>query len=454
MADGLLSQNPNFRRATFLPIGADMSVPPSEREMEFAVPQILMDAYDAFFIPADVISGEYGVPSVDNPAFVDAAGRFSDVVNTSTIGGGLLTPYDADTLYANIGGTTGLTPQRKRRIRREAKKVRDVEVDQLYTPLKNRGDMQGLLVDQEYLGGLEPKKIVGIESFLGRGLLPFYGDRSSTAMQINKIGDMELVNPIVTYGGKDYMRQPNRVWASGDHIVNRLMQATDRAIDQGVDPLGVYIPMKGDAVDFSTMAMDTFISALPFSPISKASMDKVNAELRKIDEDFVGLQSNRIYDYMMNDISGTTRSKMLKRMAKKDLQELGLPEIGQIRRALTDEDLLTVPSGFGGQAIADLRGGLLENELLRDTHPTYPKVGDTVGGYVGGLETAIPQSILFRDIADNLMDEAGNYYLNKSGNRMSDANLKRSIEMKLTPQIVDDRMLEEIDYYNSVLGRF
>ena len=73
---------------------------------------------------------------------------------------------------------------------------------------------------------------------------------------------------------------------------------------------------------------------------------------------------------------------------------------------------------------------------------------------VGGLLNDIPQSILFRNIADQYMDEAGNFFINpKTGKPFSESQLTRSIFTKLPASQVDDQMLQEYDFYQSLLGK-
>jgi len=97
----LLSDDPNFQRMTFLPFGFDRRLSPMERlkNLEFAVPGAVLGAVESAQIPGRVLSGEYGVAGIENPAFMDAATQFSmDYGMLPAVGGAVLAPATQNTL--------------------------------------------------------------------------------------------------------------------------------------------------------------------------------------------------------------------------------------------------------------------------------------------------------------------------------------------------------------------
>lgn len=470
LMDGLLSQNPNFRRATFLPIGADMSVPPSEREIEFAVPQSLLDAYNAFFIPADIYRGEYGVGSVDNPAFMAAASQFTDVMNTGTIGGGLLTPYDPDTLYANIGGKTGLTPARKQGIRREAERKKTFDFDSTYGNAPDRDYDRVTDVPIETRDFIELDDLVkteNIEPLLGETLLPVVWDRLATGRELVKYGDTTLTSPEPLFGGIRYPLLPqSTVLASTEPAVRITIAPAAKRVKEltGKDPIITNVVMAGSGVDFATPTLQTYIKSLPSANITKEGAEKIKAAIIKSDKgkQFSDIplvtETEKFADYV-SKLGGTQRAHLVKRLDQRGVVDAGSPNITSIRRAITDDDLLyEMPSQSGNMfSRLDADKGLLFDPEI--PNPSYNAVME--GQSLLGLERSVPASILFRPFyLSKYMDEAGEFLpsatTSASGKQnFYDANKVMDALKKIMPMSeVDDQMLDEINFYNSLFKEF
>lgn len=475
MASGLLSpedvimtENPysglfaepanNF---TFLPIAKTES-----GRFRPAVPQFVQSMYDASLgddgvggVAADMLFGD---EPVSGDRMFDAALNY---------GAEVMAPQSAATLAVRPSGNTlsALSLAKQDRIIKEYNKLADQErIDKLYTSLKNRGDIIGTDVRSQDVGELVPKNTLGLLDLEGDYLLPLYADRTSTLKQIDQIDGESLAYPIITDGGKDFMRRTDTegVWASEPVAISRLRGAVNRANEAGVDPYGVYLAMGGDGLDFSTMPLDTVISRMPYlsNVISKdaikdfdeyirtAEVTDASGKKRKIDPNWKGINDPDIRDYIKSDIDGTTRALIMKELAKDRRQKEGFPDVARIRRALTDDSLLETPSGFGGTGILQFDRGAPRVDSPDFIHPSY---GEQIRGmYVGGLLNDIPQSILFRNIADQYMDEAGNFFINpKTGKPFSESQLTRSIFTKLPASQVDDQMLQEYDFYQSLLGK-
>jgi len=101
----ILSEDPNFRRFTFLPLGYDASKPvgmPRVQSLRPAIPNALLGAFESANIPSQVLGGElqYGTPEFDQ-----AAQQFSmDFGMLPAVGGALLTPAASNTLRMGAGG--------------------------------------------------------------------------------------------------------------------------------------------------------------------------------------------------------------------------------------------------------------------------------------------------------------------------------------------------------------
>jgi len=429
---GLLTDSPNFRRATFLPIGADMSVPPSEREMEFAVPQILMDAYDAFFIPADVISGEYGVPSVDNPAFVDAAGRFSDVVNTSTIGGGLLTPYDANVLRAGSGDPMNFS----KLVRHEP--ITDTAVTVVPTN-------QGLLAE----------KVFNLEDLYGGTVIPFVGDKTAAGGILTHIDDVPLAYAIRLEGGQDFMRDvasqgvDNSIWASHKSVINPMYKVAERIADETGEPVyGAYVNMANFGQDFSTMTADALVAQLPSAKISKSAAKEFNDAMKKSNpqggevDDFIGVNADvmKLREYMLK-AQPKVRKKFVKLMDTGNFKKMGFPDVGKTRYAITQPRLRSVPENMTGFNFGriDTDAGVLYDPV--NPHSSYNT--HIRGDYIGRLENPIPMEYLFQRRLLEDPDIAGRNFLPQT--------LRNSLAYSpaKSAQRLDDRFFEN---YNRLIS--
>ena len=438
-----------------------MDVSESDGGFEPAVPQIFKDMANFMYS-----GGESAMGDAPMMAPEDAAMGLLDFTGAGVVAGTparIAAKEAGDTLLGSAGG---LTPARKQRILKEVDKALDADASQsLYTKLKNQGDIINTPIEKKTSNILEPEKTTGLEGLLGETIIPLFAGRTSTGEIISKIGDMPLDYDIITDGGVDFMRRKDAsgIFASEPSAVSRFRGKVNELNEKDIDPLAIYMSMGGDGLDFSTMALDTVISAMPASKILKKDIKDFDNDIRtkdvlvngkkiKIDPEWVGISSPNIREHMLK-MNGTRRALVMKELAKSKRQEQGFPDIGRIRRALTDDSLLYTPNAFGGRGILKPTAGAPEVTQYGFRHPSYAE--QFSGDYVGRLPVDVPQSILFRDIADMYMDDAGNFLMNPSKGKMfNDSQLTRSIFTKIAPQRVDDQMLEEYDFYQkSLLGK-
>jgi hypothetical protein len=219
--------------------------------------------------------------------------------------------------------------------------------------------------------------------------------------------------------------------------------------------------MAGDSADFSTMSPDLYFKSFDRMALSKQDAKIIDDHIKSSAggvKDWVGIQSENLDEYLFNlPEMGEKRSKLMKRLDSKVVEDLGLPKVKEVRRALTAEELLDVPTFMGGKMIGKIDP--YADISTVPTHPTYSDAGIIGGDYIGGVDVPIPDIILFRDVADRYMDEAGNFLANPrpdSGRPFFDRpNIKYTIDRQVPKQMVDDRMLEEIDFFrNSLLGGY
>jgi len=366
--------------------------------------------------------------------------------------------YDPATL-----SMSGLSPAQKQRILKEVERAREFDPNAkgYYTKRQNNSLLTEMPVIREDLGVLRPRQSTSFESLLGQYLVPAYGDRTATGQNILAYGDTTLSSPATQYGGYDYaLNEGNAIWNT-DTNKPKIYSRAEEAAEEGKDAYLTYLTMSGDSADFSTMSPDLYFKSFDRMALSKQDAKIIDDHIKSSAggvKDWVGIQSENLDEYLFNlPKMGEKRSMLMKRLDSKVVEDLGLPKVREVRRALTDEGLLNVPTFMGGKMIGKIDP--YADISTVPTHPTYSDAGIIGGEYIGGVDIPIPDLILFRDVADRYMDEAGNFLANPrpdSGRPFFDRpNIKYTIDKQVPKQLVDDRMLEEIDFFrNSLLGRY
>ena len=277
-----------------------------------------------------------------------------------------------------------------------------------------------------------PEKKLKIEDLEGRVLTPAYGDRTDIGT-LTEVGDVKLTTPVKLEGGHGYMREGEGLWASEYPA----MKSKARAMEKMDDPLMVYTAMAGQAGDFSKMMSDTTLQIIKQSNISKKSAKQYDDRIKKeVDKNWPGILSENIDEYVDN-MAGTTRRELWQRMDAKQYRDLGFPNLGVIRTAISDAQLLTVPPYAAGRSI----GQPTSYDLRRSTHKTYDT--EIPGDYVGSLDFDVPGQLIFRDFFTKMAER-----LKETGK----SNPQRAFLM--TPSIsqkVDQQMIDEVNEFQELM---
>lgn len=459
------TQSGTRRAMTFLPFSAEKgaSKQGSEALMQSlgslrpAVPLFISEPFQNM-----VALGKYGYGNPENMSYEEMTERSGQAaMDMAGFGFGsrmFMNPaYDPATV-----SMSGLSPAQKQRILKEVERAREFDPNAkgYYTKRQNNSLLTEMPVIREDLGVLRPRQSTSFESLLGQYLVPAYGDRTATGQNILAYGDTTLSSPATQYGGYDYaLREGNAIWNT-DTNKPKIYSRANEAAEEGKDAYLTYLTMAGDSADFSTMSPDLYFKSFDRMSLSKEDAKIIDDHIKSSAggvKDWVGIQSENLDEYLFNlPEMGEKRSKLMKRLDSKVVEDLGLPKVKEVRRALTAEELLDVPTFMGGKMIGKIDP--YADISTVPTHPTYSDAGIIGGDYIGGVDVPIPDIILFRDVADRYMDEAGNFLANPrpdSGRPFFDRpNIKYTIDRQVPKQLVDDRMLEEIDFFrNSLLGR-
>lgn len=472
------TQEGTRRAMTFLPFSAEKgaSQQGSEALMQSlgslrpAVPLFISEPFENM-----VALGGYGLGNPEGMTYDEMTERSSQAaMDMAGFGFGsrmFMNPaYDPATV-----SMAGLSPAAKQRILREVEKTREFDPD-APKPKKSRSNQYGDISGSDYdklaqmpivekdtplALNLLPEKKISLESLLGKPFMMLPWDKSSAAKEVSQIGNMKLSEPVTTLGGIGYMRFPQQeIIASTGEVVKRFKKKAlegEKKYEQPI--LAMQNTMGGSGIDFATFTTETFLNALPQAKISAKNAEKIDEFMRSKFPDWVGIKSPKLREHLMS-FKGTPKGERLKRLDSATVQDLGVPNISQIRYGLSSDLLKNQREGLGGYTIGEMNPSL-DMRVPDILHPTYPA---TISGeYLGGLLTPLPDTILYRDFIDSrgYMDEAGNYLASRTVNKNTGESnfytpqkVRKGIELEMPIVTVDDRMLEESDFYiNSLLGR-
>lgn len=264
-------------------------------------------------------------------------------------------------------------------------------------PLVDPADMSATVVPT---GDLLPRTIVQPEDLQGSILSPAIGDRTAAGGLLTEINDAPLANPVLLEGGPDFMRGPasqadDVIWASNQSPMTKLSNQAQELGETGKDINFVYTASGGRNADFSTMMSDALIEQLPAAKVTKKNKQSFDREMKAADQDWPGIDSPNLSEYLRN-ATGDKRKAFVEKIALGKYQKAGMPDIVSTRFAITEPELLGLPTGASGYAISrmDPSGRLVTDPTV--PHTTYPvQLGGK--GYVGGLLDNVPREVMFPD---------------------------------------------------------
>ena len=287
-------------------------------------------------------------------------------------------------------------------------------------------------------GVLIPKIELDLSDYMGRTLTPAYGDRTYAAKSLTQIQGPDgslitLDQPVDMEGGNQFMRSNDGIWASDEGAMNR--KAT--AMGNMDDPVMVYTAMAGQAGDASRMMSDATMGMVEQSPITKKAAKAYDERIREtLDPNWVGIQNPNVREYLKN-MPMTVRRELWQEMDKKIYKDQGFPDLGVIRAAITEPELLTSPSFSTGRSF----GALDSIRTSPSAHQTYNT--QVEGSYLGALPYDVPGDLIWRDFFEDMATrkiETGK------------SNPQRAFLM--TPSIqqkVDQQMVDEVGAFTEML---
>ena len=249
-----------------------------------------------------------------------------------------------------------------------------------------------------------PVKKMTPEDLYGKVGIPLLGDRAEAGKILKSVEGQEVDVPLE--GGRYFMRshtypkQPEKsaAWSSDKAPTSKLSKAIQRGAETGKDVMGINILGSHTNVDFNTMLSSTFAQRFDPSVVKKSTIKEFNKEVQDKFPDFLGIDHPELLDQLNTPGKGNLRKYFIDRAAQAKYQNSGFPDMASSIKAVTDPELLDLPTGSSGLAIArmDPEGRIITDPLHEHGTYKFPLAGE----YAGELETPLD----FRDIFQSSTD--------------------------------------------------
>jgi hypothetical protein len=245
---------------------------------------------------------------------------------------------------------------------------------------------------------LEPEKPFNFEDVPDDSwFVKFLGDRSPGGQVLTEVDGQKLPNPVEQEGGIDYMRRPDGYWASKKGIITGIKGQIDELLQTGKSVFGASVGMGEQAIDFSTMPINTALEMIKLNPLSADAKSAIDASMKanwgkpnkKGKYEYAAVPDFPGMDGLTPEWIGANanaRKKLTKLLDTKIMRDLGAPDMAAIRKANTDPRQLNDPMGTTGRRIVKAGPGEVQ-------HITNPEISHEAyasqlarGEYAGDTE--------------------------------------------------------------------
>lgn len=256
---------------------------------------------------------------------------------------------------------------------------------------------------------LTKAKKVSFDELTGGFLHPAVGDVTRAGVRVTDVNGTKLSEPVDLGGGARFgqakkNKKQGSVWASKSGVISRIQNNIDELAERypGVRQFMAHTSMSGTSGDFSTMNADVLMGLIEANGLSKtaaAAIDDMmrngvaalNAKKRKgppltwdgiRDKDARGLLRK----------APALRKLLMEGISPAKMQAIeSMPDVGAVRHATTDPDLLLTPSMTTGLSVWEVFPGKATVRTPKTPHPSY----DThlQGKHLGELETVLPERV-------------------------------------------------------------
>ena len=242
---------------------------------------------------------------------------------------------------------------------------------------------------------MTPNRPFNPEEFpIGSTLIPLYGDKTKAGQTLTHINDVELPRPQELQGGGRFMQEhPGSIWASEKSAITDMANRVRRFGDQG-PVYGVHTAMGPAGGDFARMTTGPLLDmAQKGQGISPDVVKAFDAQiLEATGGRWPGLANAG--DEWLASAPGGHRAELAKVMQQSDFQKAGFPDVGSLRKAITEPELMNRPMLTSGMTVGEFDpfGRVIENPARQ--HGTYNT--QIAGDYLGDIG-AVPPEVMWSD---------------------------------------------------------
>lgn len=307
------------------------------------------------------------------------------------------------------------------------------------TPFSKTISNQQLPADWEVTGYTlndftQSPDVIRPEDFnIGTRLMFGSGDRTATGDVIESINGVPLSQMIASEGGPRFMDRAGHLWASGPSQMAAQNNALQKALQRGEDVVFAYAPMGERSGDFSQHQFD----ALRAFVEGQRGMGGNGGPMMGSDiiNGILGEGSPLLGDA----VTGTQRAEAAKMMDTAAAAKSGAPDMGAIRWALTEPDLVdTAPMSVGYRFGRPQAGAPTIVENVHGTYGSYIPMAEGERSMTFGGTT--PWWIGMRDI--------GQDYIAKRPSMTPQSSMQRKVMSNPNAsQVVDQQWIDQNSEY-------
>ena len=279
----------------------------------------------------------------------------------------------------------------------------------------------------------------------GKTIIPLVGDRTSRDVIITGIGDLQFENPVRTFGGIQFMDDANQGWASMLGTMEEFNKKLETVEQMGGKPVGMTVTMGERGGDFSVDVANVIIESLRVGKNTKKNLNEMSKVIKDHKYSIKGKNYTPFSDapninnidefatYFRN-LPGSSRKKLVEVFDKAEMQNLGAPNIGQVRLATTNPGLIADDFLGMGSRFADLKSGVFPSK-----HPSYDsQIMKAPDAEVFTFGTSIPKTIMLREPMSKVRAEGKGL-----GEFKSMPADYRKLAMNTPVQPVDQQLIDE-----------
>jgi len=448
-------------------------------EMAFALTPAALAARGYLTPVQGVMEGLLGGSPAQKVITDDIVERFTQLGEVPVMGSGLGGAYEM--IGSDLRKNMGNEPS--------SREITGQNFEGKGANFSNMKAQRSSIIDDHYSRGLlstemTPPVPITYNDLAGKTIMGLVGDPTARKT-VTQIGDLRLENPVDVQAGAEFMDIYG--YASARSAMSAQLQEAASSDDafftflNMAEKSGDFAKHTGEAVGEAFRAAMTSNS----NPILRDKIPMINEKIRKIGvpksekvvdsngneillpsgnpktknytvypfENFKSVEDpNYMAEYIASIPTGSERAAFIKGLDKDALQKAGVPNIGQIRVALANPDLIGrdfLSAGYRG-FFPDYDKGLMDTtDDIHRTYDTYvEKVGPSYTLDQGG--GGVPANLLFVDKAEKQRAKGTGGLLVPT----SPDYKQYEMSPEASKQFMDDRAVEIADTFVEIEKRF